>query len=711
VARQKKKMASLEIRARKRTVQQIAWREWIVFGSSKLSDQYPEYYVKLVDRSDGYWCSCFEHGGGQFRVKTGCSHVVAVTIHRRENPSKYKKPSDQPSDTEGRKQEPTDPEKVAAEQHGAARRGEATGRGGEVEASHRFKSVGADTFPEEALDIDDDVFGSPPFPEKFTEFRPNQWDAIVEIMEHLESGKKVVMLSAPTGSGKTIIAESVRRLHAGRTVYSCTTKSLQDQIQRDFDYARTIKGRANYPTLARRDLTAEDCQGSNSNDYECSWCSISEGRLQRDETCPYWVAKWDAVDAPLPILNIAYFLGETKNERASSFRGRELVIIDEADTLEEQLMSNIEVVLASYLRRQIGVYSLPKKTVAGDWVRWLEDEVVPGIKNLEGRLRVEARTLFGESVKKKRQIKRLDMLLDRIKPLLESTDDGRRSIEDGWVMTGYEGNAKDMSIRFKPIKVDLHAHNVLWNRGDQFLLMSATLISPAQMASDLGLEEDEWAVVHLDSTFPVENRPVFVPAVASMTNKTKKEAWPVMATEIEAIIKENPNVRILIHTVSYHLTKYLHDNMATTRTIMYLNARERERTLENFLNKDDAVLLAPSFERGIDLPEEDCGIIIIAKVPYPYLGDKQISARMYGKGGQVWYAVQTIRALVQMTGRGMRSKEDWCDTFIMDSQFRRVYRDNQRLFPKWWRDSLVMSMTDPKNKKMVKAMRGRRDKR
>ena len=213
------------------------------------------------------------------------------------------------------------------------------------------------------LDLDDVAFGEATFPDKIAEFSPNEWEAIVEIMDHLESGKKVVMLSAPTGSGKTIIGESVRRLHAGDTVYSCTTKSLQDQIQRDFDYSRTIKGRVNYPTLARLDLTADDCQGHSGNDFECSFCFIgvggdpseSSGLNQRNETCPYWVAKLEAIAAPLPILNIAYFLGETTNEGASAFRGRALVIIDEADTLEEQLMSSIEVVLGSYLRKQIGI--------------------------------------------------------------------------------------------------------------------------------------------------------------------------------------------------------------------------------------------------------------------------------------------------------------------------------------------------------------------
>lgn len=220
--------------------------------------------------------------------------------------------------------------------------------------------------------------------------------------------------------------------------------------------------------------------------------------------------------------------------------------------------------------------------------------------------------------------------------------------------------------------------------------------------------------MHLDSTFPVENRPVFIEDVASVTNKTKNEAWPAITQALGHLIDDNPGVRILVHTVSYQLTKFIHDNIVhdtrdTTSIMSYRNAQDRERVLEEFLEVDDAVLLAPSFERGIDLPEEDCQVIVIAKVPFPYLGDKQIGARLRGQGGQNWYAVQTIRAIVQMTGRGMRSTEDWCDTVILDSQFKRLYRDNKRLFPRWWRDALVLSRTDPKYRPLIAAAKERRE--
>jgi len=89
--------------------------------------------------------------------------------------------------------------------------------------------------------------------------------------------------------------------------------------------------------------------------------------------------------------------------------------------------------------------------------------------------------------------------------------------------------------------------------------------------------------------------------------------------------------------------------------------------------------------------------VIVTKVPYPYLGDKQVKARTYGThDGNMWYAVQTIRAIAQMTGRGMRAVDDWCVSYILDSSFMDLYGPNRRLFPEWWSDAIVWDENDPK---------------
>jgi Rad3-related DNA helicase len=80
---------------------------------------------------------------------------------------------------------------------------------------------------------------------------------------------------------------------------------------------------------------------------------------------------------------------------------------------------------------------------------------------------------------------------------------------------------------------------------------------------------------------------------------------------------------------------------------------------------------------------------VICKVPFPNLGDKQISARLHSKGGNLWYRVQAVRSIVQMSGRGMRHEDDYCETYILDSQFvSNLWKQSKQLFPNWWVEAL-----------------------
>ena len=708
-----RKETPLEKRAKKRTVERISKITWKVHGDAKLNDAYPEYLVTLPEGEGkrNYVCDCYKHGHGDSRRRKMCSHVMAVQMFRKTDNVRWDDPigdlleteESLPFNVESTKLEVPKrrPRLELIEGDGeTAPRGEAAGPGQSEPTLREVSGVfghSSGTLNEIAEDPQHDALGSPPIPEKFSEFRPHQWDAIIEILEHFENGVKVVMLSAPTGSGKTLIGEAVQRLMPSSNLYCCTTKTLQDQITHDFPYSVVMKGRSNYRTQHRADVSCEECTGESDAGYRnCDWC---DGR----DTCPYFIAKSEAASARFPILNMAYFLGETRNE-TSLFINRGVVVIDEADTLEDQLMGQIEVTIGERTRKSLGIRTLPQKTKPDDWVRWLEEEVRPAIGRKRTEVSSTTRTLYGADPKKLKQLVRLDRLRDKIRPLLKNNGE---QISEGWVMTGYNKQGGG-DVTFKPISVADHAEAALWERGRQFLLMTATLISPEQTALDLGLEDDEWEVVHIDSTFPPENRPVIVDPVARMTMKTKDEAWPKMVEKIDELLDENPGVRVLVHTVSYALTEHIFYNSKSGRLLTYRNAGEREETLERFLNTPDAVLLAPSFERGVDLPEEACEIIIIAKVAYPYLGDKQIAAKLYSKGGQNWYAVQTIRAIVQMCGRGMRAQDDWCDTYILDSQFKKLWRDHRRLFPKWFREAVAMSQTDPKYAHLIDAAEERR---
>lgn len=117
---------------------------------------------------------------------------------------------------------------------------------------------------------------------------------------------------------------------------------------------------------------------------------------------------------------------------------------------------------------------------------------------------------------------------------------------------------------------------------------------------------------------------------------------------------------------------------------------DREEALESFkASRRPLVMLSPSFDRGVDLPEADnCGAVMICKMPYLSLGDPQIKAKVDLPGGWTWYALKACQTLVQMTGRSVRSPRQRCDTYIYDAQFARLRSRMGEVLPAWWQAAI-----------------------
>jgi len=96
-------------------------------------------------------------------------------------------------------------------------------------------------------------------------------------------------------------------------------------------------------------------------------------------------------------------------------------------------------------------------------------------------------------------------------------------------------------------------------------------------------------------------------------------------------------------------------------------------------------------DRGVDLPEEQCRVVIIAKMPYPDLGDPQTNKRVHASvDGSNWYAHKTISSVIQMSGRAVRSESDYAETHILDRQFGKLYSEHRMMFPAWFREAVIM---------------------
>lgn len=488
------------------------------------------------------------------------------------------------------------------------------------------------------------------------QLRPGQVGALEEITDAYDRGVDLVVLSAPTGAGKSLIgeftAQTLRHTVGGKALYVCTDKGLQDQFQRDFEHP-TLKGRANYRAISRSDWTAEDCGGK-----LCSGCPVWND-------CPYQVAKRVALQAPIAVLNTAYWLTEVNGPGA--FSGRDFVIVDEADTLEDTVLGWAEIRVGWRLAGEVGV-RLPAKGAHHDTLyRWLGSFV----RAVQDRER-----LYDRQSKEYRTLKYKRFAVARV---LRTWD----TIQ--WVRM-YEG--KNPSLVLKPVRIGPLGQQYIWQHGSRFLLMSATMIGAEQMLEDLGWDRD-WEYVEVDSDFPPENRQVYPVGAANMTWKNMEEGTVLVdaARALDAVMDKHPDDRILVHTGSYKVASALMAQVTTQRRrlVSYEGPSERERALRLYRHGDhNAVLLAPSMARGVDLPDEMCRVQVICKVPFLSLKDPQVSARLHGVGGQAWYEIHAARQIVQMTGRGVRHRDDHAVTYVLDAQFGRRLQEWRKWLPKWW---------------------------
>lgn len=503
-------------------------------------------------------------------------------------------------------------------------------------------------------------------PEKFQGFPEYQRAAITEIVEAFDLGATVVVCDAPTGSGKTVIAEAVRLMLGVDGAYVCHSKNLQDQFVGEFAYASVLYGRANYtPINPIMDATCDDCTEN------CGLCPSKS-------VCPYQLAKMEAVRAPVAVINSALWLSAVQTPRHWLSR-RGITVFDEADTLEGVLMGQAEIVISPRMQER---YKIPpparmtKTEAYGDWARGALE-----------RLRRAYRGVRGDSdIRKAREKRRLGKLIENVELLLREQEEGRE-----WVYTGGAGSDRRTGeyISFKPVSVESLGPTRIWRHSQRFLLMSGTVVSAGMMLRGLGYGGD-YSEVRVPSQFPAKNRQVIVRPIADMTRAGQSSSPDCLNNLLKAIVsilESHEGVRCLIHTVSYRLGKQISDALVGAvdrRVVTYADSAGKSAALAQYLAAPDAVLVAASLDRGVDLFDERCRVQIICKVPFLSLGDKQTAARLYSEGGKVWYNVEVARTVQQMVGRGVRHASDYCVTYVLDSHFLKWRRDWGHLFPKWF---------------------------
>jgi Rad3-related DNA helicase len=555
-----------------------------------------------------------------------------------------------------------------------------------------------------------------PLPLKFVHLRPGQAQAIQEIVEAYATGARVVFLEAPTGSGKTLIAEIVRRRLMAMAMYLCSTRSLQTQFLGDFPYTKVIKGRANYPTWDQPErfasemdqLTAEDCSlGSDPSACEVvpegegvPGCRSASGKAHCYHChpvtlCPYTVARREAQVAPLACANMAYFL-TVNNSPSALFTGRHLVVVDECDTLESALLAFVELRISPRLQRMLSSYGFPgfDHQSPPSMLSFAQD-CLPVVRDA-----IQAILPLGRQVPPKLSIRR------RLRQLrkLEAQFGAILAGAEKWVPVPERSETPDgyRPIVYRPVQVRQFGADLLWPHGTLWLCMSATVLDAQEMITSLGIPGDlPVAFVRMGSAILPSRRPIVAVPVANNIAKYQAQARPRILSAITQIAEHHRDERILVHSVSFEFGRAIAQVLQTqTGRLVFHHAggsgAKRDALIEAYRTSNPpGILVGPGLERGLDLHQDDTRVIVIPKVTYPSTLDPQVAARMRlrmvpdGEDGERWYLLQTIRSLIQASGRATRSADDYSVTYILDAQFiERMMREKPRWRPEWlvWRD-------------------------
>ena len=143
-------------------------------------------------------------------------------------------------------------------------------------------------------------------------------------------------------------------------------------------------------------------------------------------------------------------------------------------------------------------------------------------------------------------------------------------------------------------------------------------------------------------------------------------------------------------TTSYKQLNFIRENISQDNRCRLLETNpeiERDEVITEHVNTPKpTVLISPLLHLGLDLKDDLSRFQVIAKVPFPSLGDRWIDEKRKRSGK--WYNWQTALKLVQGYGRSIRSKDDWAVTYVLDGMFKSFVDRNKNILPNWFLESI-----------------------
>lgn len=262
---------------------------------------------------------------------------------------------------------------------------------------------------------------------------------------------------------------------------------------------------------------------------------------------------------------------------------------------------------------------------------------------------------------------------------------------------GYEYVIKNVSenrlthepnITFTCVKEDYVVWRFLLQTTENRIMMSATIGGYEAFCENIGLkylqmgDDEEIIYKQIPSTFDFSKSPIHFLNRYKMSYAEKENSFRMLKPIIYKICNQFEGKRGMIQTGSYANAKELYDNAPRDlqrRMLLYNNAKEKTTQITIHQMSKDTILIGPTLVEGIDLPGDQCRFIVILKVPFPTIVDDYVKAKI--KLFPLWYNSVTSNVIIQGIGRGVRSKDDYCTTYILDACFLALYNSTRNQYP------------------------------
>jgi Rad3-related DNA helicases len=181
-----------------------------------------------------------------------------------------------------------------------------------------------------------------------------------------------------------------------------------------------------------------------------------------------------------------------------------------------------------------------------------------------------------------------------------------------------------------------------------------------------------------------------------MTQGERRKTFPKLVDKIEEIADYHNGENGFIHCNSYEIAQNIYDNLSVyvKRRTMLQDQKNREESLEKWMDSNKQIFLSVAQDEGISLDGDKARWQVVAKASYPFVGDERVSYRLNELGDWNWYNGSAVINLQQAAGRGMRSKDDWCTTYLIDSSFKSLLQRNRNLFEDWFLDAVNCDPAD-----------------